>query len=132
MMNSFCKSRRRFLRGAAFAAPIALGVMPAESQPAATMTNTHAGGSANVAPRASRNYLGKDARLSISMWDFSWLMAHYPGGAYENLEQRVAESAERGYNTLRVDCFPSRILERESTFPKKDWTLGVNLPVWVR
>ena len=46
------------------------------------------------------------------MWDFSWLMARSPGGAYYDLEQRVSEAAERGYNALRVDCFPSRALER--------------------
>lgn len=62
------------------------------------------------------------------MWDFSWLMAHHPGGAYEDLERRIAEAAERGYNTLRADCFPSRILEPESTF-RKNWTAG-SLPRW--
>ena len=79
---------------------------------------------------SSRNYLGRNTRLSIAMWDFSWLMAHYPGGAYDDLERRVAEAAERGYNTLRVDCFPSRILESESTFPAKKWISGTNLPMW--
>lgn len=64
------------------------------------------------------------------MWDFSWLMAQYPGGAYENLERRVAEAAERGYNALRVDCFPSRFLEPESTFPAINWVPGKNLPKW--
>jgi hypothetical protein len=63
------------------------------------------------------NYFNKGTRLTISMWDFSWLMAHHPGGAYENLERRVVEARERGYNTLRIDCFPSRVLERESTVP---------------
>lgn len=64
------------------------------------------------------------------MWDFSWLMGQYHGGAYEDLERRVAEAAERGYNALRVDCFPSRILESESTFPDKNWVSGKNLPQW--
>ncbi|HET6453537.1 MAG TPA: cellulase-like family protein [Armatimonadota bacterium] len=76
-----------------------------------------------------RTYMDRGTRLTISMWDFSWLMAHHPGGAYEDLERRVAEAAERGYNTLRVDCFPSRILERESRF-EKNWEPGVNLPHW--
>jgi hypothetical protein len=80
-------------------------------------------------PIASRNYLGKQTRLSIAMWDFSWLHANQPGGAYENLEQRVAEAAERGYNTLRVDCFPSRVLESSSTFPQ-NWIAGKDLPAW--
>ena len=80
-------------------------------------------------PAASRNYLGKQTRLSIAMWDFSWLRDSGTGGAYEKLEQRVAEAAERGYNTLRVDCFPSRVLEPTSTFTK-NWTVGKSLPTW--
>ena len=63
------------------------------------------------------------------MWDFSWLHASHPGGAYEDLERRVAEAKERGYNTLRVDCFPSRVLEAESRF-EKNWTPGTDLPHW--
>lgn len=63
------------------------------------------------------------------MWDFSWLHASHPGGAYEDLERRVAEAAERGYNTLRVDCFPSRILEPQSRF-EKNWDPAVNVPQW--
>jgi len=106
------------LKGAALAAPLAFGMQSAAPQDHPSTT----------APMW--NYLGKSTRLSIAMWDFSWLLAHYPGGAYEDLEQRVAEAADRGYNTLRVDCFPSRILESESTFPKRNWIPGVNLPQW--
>lgn len=73
--------------------------------------------------------MDRKTRLTISMWDFSWLMAQHPGGAYEDLERRVIEAAERGYNTLRVDCFPSRVLEPESRF-EKNWERGVNLPHW--
>jgi hypothetical protein len=63
------------------------------------------------------------------MWDFTYLTAHHKGGAYENLERRVAEAAERGYNTLRIDCFPSRILEGKSIF-KKNVKQGNQLPFW--
>ena len=74
-------------------------------------------------------YFDKGTRLAISMWDFSWLFANCPGGAYENLERRVAEAAERGYNTLRVDCFPLRFLEDESRF-ERNWDPAVNAPQW--
>ncbi|MGH7950776.1 MAG: cellulase-like family protein [Limisphaerales bacterium] len=86
---------------------------------------------ANVSAPASRGntYFNKGTRLAISMWDFSWLFANCPGGAYENLERRVAEAAERGYNTLRVDCFPSRFLEPESRF-EKNWDPALNTPQW--
>jgi hypothetical protein len=112
-------SRRRFLKSAGVAVPALLHGPAVLSQ---KVEPTH-----NAV--ASRNYLGKRARLNIAMWDFSWLHANQPGGAYEHLEQRVAEAAERGYNTLRVDCFPSRVLESDSTFPK-NWTAGKDLPAW--
>ena len=127
MTNRSNESRRSFLKSAALAAPVMLGGVAAGSQ---TTQASHSVDSPGFSSATSRKYIGKDTRLSISMWDFSWLMAHYPGGAYQDMEQRVAEAAERGYNTLRVDCFPSRILESESTFPKRDWTPGVNLPMW--
>ena len=81
---------------------------------------------------AGHHYWDKGTRLTIAMWDFSWLTDQGKGGSYENIEQRVAEAAERGYNTLRIDCFPSRILEKNTTF-----SLGYNpgegiLPCWGR
>lgn len=125
MTKNLNDSRRSFLKGAALAAPMMLGGLSATSQAKPASADSAMAGLAS-----SQNYLGKNTRLSIAMWDFSWLMAHYPGGAYEDLEQCVAEAAERGYNTLRVDCFPSHILEPETTFPKKNWIPGVNLPMW--
>src|ERR1700690_2967276 len=110
MTNHSDRSRRSFLKRVALAAPIMLGEAIARPQ---TKESPHSADSSSAGWASSRNYLGKNTRLSISMWDFSWLVAKYPGGAYEDLERRVAEAAERGYNTLRVDCFPSRILERE-------------------
>jgi Sugar-binding cellulase-like len=127
MTNHSDRSRRSFLKSVALAAPIMLGEAIARPQ---TKESPHSADSSSAGWASSRNYLGKNTRLSISMWDFSWLVAKYPGGAYEDLERRVAEAAERGYNTLRVDCFPSRILERESTFPRRNWKPGVNLPMW--
>ncbi len=50
------------------------------------------------------------------MWDFSWLQCGHEGGAFADLEKRVAEAAERGYNTLRVDVFPNLYPEKESYF----------------
>lgn len=130
-MKKLCSnSRRSFLKAAVLAVPPALGA--GKLLPVAKSTDAAAQGTVTGTSKLdpSRNYLGKDTRLSISMWDFSWLMAQYPGGPYEDLEQRVAEAAERGYNTLRVDCFPSRILEPESTFPAINWVPGKNLPRW--
>lgn len=52
------------------------------------------------------NYLNKKVPLTISMWDHTWLRATHPGGSYHDLSRRVAEAAEMGYNTLRIDAFP--------------------------
>lgn len=67
----------------------------------------------------SSHYWNKNTRLTIAMWDFSWLTDQGKGGSYEQIEQRVAEAAARGYNTLRIDCFPSRLLQKETTFTKE-------------
>jgi hypothetical protein len=75
------------------------------------------------------NYFDKGTPLTISMWDFSWLMGHHRGGAYENLGRKVEEAAERGYNTLRIDCFPSHMLEGNYTFKKK-YTQSSIIPCW--
>ena len=64
-------------------------------------------------------YFKKDTPLTIAMWDFSWLQAHHPGGAFYDLERCVIEAAERGYNTLRVDVFPHWYLQGEFTFPER-------------
>ena len=45
-------------------------------------------------------------RLTIAMWDFSWLFMHYPGGAYEDFDKVTDELLERGFNTIRIDAFP--------------------------
>ena len=45
-------------------------------------------------------------RLTIAMWDFSWLFMHYPGGAFENFDKTTNELLERGFNTIRIDAFP--------------------------
>jgi len=45
-------------------------------------------------------------RLTIAMWDFSWLFMHYKGGAFENYDKVTNELLERGFNTVRIDAFP--------------------------
>jgi len=54
--------------------------------------------------------------LTISMWDYSWLKCGHPGGAFHDLPRRVAEAAERGYNTLRIDAFPHFYVEPSHHF----------------
>ncbi len=53
-------------------------------------------------------------RLTIAMWDFSWLNAHYPSGSFEDLDRVTDEVLERGFNTLRIEAFPWVIGQLES------------------
>ena len=49
------------------------------------------------------------ARLSISLWDFSWFTRAAPGDAFADLDGAVADAVERGYNTLRICAMPLRL-----------------------
>jgi len=46
------------------------------------------------------------SRLTIAMWDFSWLNQHYKGGFFEDYNKVLDELLERGFNTVRIDAFP--------------------------
>jgi hypothetical protein len=45
-------------------------------------------------------------RLTIAMWDYSWLTGHYPGGWAEDYNKVTDELIERKFNTVRIDAFP--------------------------
>lgn len=44
--------------------------------------------------------------LAITMWDSSWLRRRYAGGGFEDWDKALDELADRGYNAVRIDCFP--------------------------
>ena len=48
-------------------------------------------------------------RLTILMWDQSYLFRHAPGESFENYDRVLDEAIERGYNTLRLDPLPQLI-----------------------
>jgi hypothetical protein len=45
-------------------------------------------------------------RLGVCLWDFSWLTQAGPGEPYENLDLAMAQTVERGYNTVRICAAP--------------------------
>lgn len=60
---------------------------------------------------------------AIAMWDFSWLERRYPGGGYEDWPRRLGELRERGYDAVRIDCYPHLV----GLQPDRQWTLR---PCW--
>ena len=44
--------------------------------------------------------------LAIAMWDFSWLLRHHKYGGFENWDAALDGLVKRGYNAIRIDCFP--------------------------
>lgn len=61
--------------------------------------------------------------LAITMWDFSWLERRWPGAGYEDWGQALDELKERGYDAVRIDCYP-HLLAKD---PTGTWEL---LPEW--
>lgn len=47
--------------------------------------------------------------LAIAMWDFSWLERRYIGGGFEDWDVALDQLVERGYNAVRIDCYPHLI-----------------------
>jgi hypothetical protein len=54
------------------------------------------------------------SRLTIAMWDYSWLNQHYKGGFFEDYNKVTDELIERDFNTVRIDAFPLVIGKLES------------------
>lgn len=82
--------------------------------------------------------------LAIAMWDFTWLQRHYEGGSFEDYDKAIDELVERGYNAVRIDCYPhlvakdknGNILEKEHWLPSppydKLWGNDVEIELDVR
>lgn len=52
--------------------------------------------------------------LAITMVDYSWMLKHHRYGAYEDYDRFFTELLERGYNAVRMDCFPHLIASDEN------------------
>ena len=47
--------------------------------------------------------------LAVTMVDYSWMLQHHRYGAYEDFDRFFTELVQRGYNAVRMDCFPHLI-----------------------
>ncbi|MDT0268569.1 cellulase-like family protein [Streptomyces sp. DSM 44915] len=46
------------------------------------------------------------AKLTISLWDFTWYTRTGPGEPFADLDRAFTEAAERGHNTIRICAMP--------------------------
>ena len=44
--------------------------------------------------------------VAIAMWDYTWLLRHHKYGSFEDWDKVLDGLVERGYNAIRMDCFP--------------------------
>lgn len=80
--------------------------------------------------------------LAIAMWDYSWLLRHHRQGAFENWDETLDALVVRGYNAIRIDCFPQLVaagedgkIQQAFYHPKSafDLTLwGNEYSIWTR
>ena len=66
--------------------------------------------------------------VAIAMWDFSWLLRHHRIGSFEDWDEVLDGLAERGYNAIRMDCFPHLVagdnagrITEEFYHPRSEW-----------
>lgn len=62
-------------------------------------------------------------RMTMVMWDQAFLLRHQPGESFADWDRVLAETAERGYNTLRIDPMPQCI---DMAQPDQELTWGEN------
>ncbi len=63
-------------------------------------------------------------RVTMAMWDYSWFYGHYEGGPYEDWSESLDDLKERGFNTVRIDCFPHLVSSIKD--PNADWQVPAN------
>lgn len=109
-------SRRSFLRTTAGVTLSGLGASLAASGLVA----------ADTPP--SQSVRGRKEPVAIAMWDFSWLLRHYPTGEFENWDTVLDGLVTRGYDAIRLDVFPALVAAQPDGtvtesyyFAKTDW-----------
>jgi hypothetical protein len=70
--------------------------------------------------------------VAIAMWDFSWILRHHRYGSFENWDQVLEGLAERGYDSIRMDCMPQFVaadsdgkLQKEFRAVRNNWGLAM-------
>ena len=69
-------------------------------------------------------------RLTIVMWDQTFLTRHMPGESFADYDQVLDEALERGYNTLRLDPMPQIIDLSKPEIVYKQPDLGIPYLPW--
>ena len=99
-MSTHNINRRNFIRSTALAGGAAVlpFSIPATAQAKHTQTTT-----------IGNDMMKMKNPLAIAMWDYSWMLRHHKYGDFENWDEVLDGMVERGYNALRIDCFPHLI-----------------------
>ncbi len=85
-----------------------------------------AGCAVSPAQEGKRNVSKKtDHPDAVAMWDYSWLLRTYEGGGFEDWDRALDSLILRGYNALRIDCFPQFLSTPISTNHQEEFTLPV-------
>lgn len=66
-----------------------------------------------------------DHPYAVAMWDYSWLLRTYDGGGFEDWDKALDSLVYRGYNALRIDCFPQLVSTPFSSELIEEFTLPV-------
>lgn len=121
--------RREFLTGAAVVAGTALIGAAACSTDKQETTGKQ---KIKPAPGTIQKISEVSKPLAITMIDYSWMLKHHRYGAYEDYDKFFSELVERGYNAVRMDCFPHLVAADENgniqeTFIHKKEGRGIQL-----
>ena len=63
----------------------------------------------SVKPKSGSAISQLKKNTAIAMWDFTWILRHHPKGAFGNWDQVLEGLAERGYDSIRMDCMPQYV-----------------------
>lgn len=66
----------------------------------------------------SGRYSQFQVKRALAMWDYSWAQLHDSSGPFHDWNQTLDELVERGYDAIRIDCFPQHIAKlSDETLP---------------
>lgn len=117
-------NRRDFLKNSSVVLAGLTAATTANTTPKRALATSGADGSSKISE------LKKNT--AIAMWDFSWILRHHRYGSFENWDEVLEGLAERGYDSIRMDCMPQFVaadtdgtLQEEFRAVRNHWGLAM-------